>query len=66
MCSEFYFYRKTVCPEKCSHYFHSKGVAGYKEPQNGTLVYHGTIEGAVDYLKNRLPVNRDYRESRFD
>lgn len=51
----YYFYRKTIEPDTCEFYDHSKGIVGYTERQLDKQFYHGTIKELDEHLSFKRP-----------
>ena len=62
MKEKFFFYKCVVhepiapMPKGVRHYYRKQGIAGFKEPQNRTLEFYGTVAGFEEYLSKRKVV----------
>lgn len=62
--NELFFYKRGMEPREknLKYYDHSRGIAGFNQPQRGEPYFNGTIGELEKYNKTRRRPSRDYRE----
>lgn len=63
MKSKYFFYKRTVKPvdKDLVYYNYSLGIAGYRLPQRGHSLFHGTMKEYNEFIKHKPKIARSWR-----